>query len=459
MENSEWDFMAVYYDAIDHFGHGFMNYHPPQQDHVSDKDFEIYKGVVEAGYRYHDMMLERLIELAGEDTTVILVSDHGFHSDHLRPQSLSKAPAAPAAQHSPYGIFCASGPNIKKDELVFGSTLLDITPTILDLFGLPVGKDMVGKPILQIYENPEKPDYIQSWENIAGECGMHTYEAIRDPWAEQEALDQLIALGYIDPPGENVKEHIDKSVRESKFYLARVHLDSKKLDKALSILEEIYRQTPEETRYALYLMKCYLGLNRPEDGLKIMDDVKKLIPETTPQMNLMTGKLLLLKNDLDGALEYLEKAEQQDAENFAIYLDLGHIYLRKKILDKAETSFLKTIKINKDSAMGHFGLGQVLQKKNHLQRAAEEFLTAVGLLYFFPNAHYFLGEALFKLKYYEQAEAAFKTAVSQAPGMEKAHLYLIDIYTNILNEPEKVEIHQGIIREKILPQKLKRGTE
>ncbi len=27
MEHEEWDFMGVYYDAIDHFCHGFMKYH------------------------------------------------------------------------------------------------------------------------------------------------------------------------------------------------------------------------------------------------------------------------------------------------------------------------------------------------------------------------------------------------------------------------------------------------
>ena len=29
MQLEPWDFMAVYYDAIDHFSHGFMQYHPP----------------------------------------------------------------------------------------------------------------------------------------------------------------------------------------------------------------------------------------------------------------------------------------------------------------------------------------------------------------------------------------------------------------------------------------------
>ena len=30
MENEPWEFMAVYYDAIDHFCHSFMHYHPPR---------------------------------------------------------------------------------------------------------------------------------------------------------------------------------------------------------------------------------------------------------------------------------------------------------------------------------------------------------------------------------------------------------------------------------------------
>jgi hypothetical protein len=31
MENTEWDFMAVYYDAIDHYGHAFMKYGLPSE--------------------------------------------------------------------------------------------------------------------------------------------------------------------------------------------------------------------------------------------------------------------------------------------------------------------------------------------------------------------------------------------------------------------------------------------
>jgi hypothetical protein len=46
LENQEWDFAAVYYDGIDHFGHGFMEYNPPRMSHVSPQDFDIYRHVM-----------------------------------------------------------------------------------------------------------------------------------------------------------------------------------------------------------------------------------------------------------------------------------------------------------------------------------------------------------------------------------------------------------------------------
>ncbi len=72
---------------------------------------------------------------APEDVTVIVCSDHGFHPDHLRPVQLPKEPAAPAVEHRDLGVFLMAGPGIKRDRLIHGASLLDITPTILTLYG------------------------------------------------------------------------------------------------------------------------------------------------------------------------------------------------------------------------------------------------------------------------------------------------------------------------------------
>ena len=84
-EAEEWDFLAVYYDRIDHVGHGFAQYAPPRMSHVSEDDFKTFGHVIESTYRYHDMMLGRWMEIAGDETVVIVLSDHGFHLGASRP--------------------------------------------------------------------------------------------------------------------------------------------------------------------------------------------------------------------------------------------------------------------------------------------------------------------------------------------------------------------------------------
>ena len=145
IENQEWDFFSVYYDAIDHFCHGFMKYHPPRQSWISERDFELYGNVVNMAYQFHDQMLGTLLKTAGEDVTVILMSDHGFHPDHLRPASIPDIPAGPAIVHRDFGILAISGPGIKKDELLHGPSVLDVAPTILTMYGLAGGRGY-GRP-------------------------------------------------------------------------------------------------------------------------------------------------------------------------------------------------------------------------------------------------------------------------------------------------------------------------
>jgi predicted AlkP superfamily phosphohydrolase/phosphomutase len=159
IENQPWDFFGVYYDAIDHFCHAFMRYHPPRQPGVSEEDFELYSNVVSTAYQFHDQMLGTLLQKAGEDTRVILMSDHGFHPDHLRPRGIPDFPAGPAVEHSPYGIFIMAGPGIKRDVPLYGVSVLDLVPTLLALYGLPVGEDMDGRLIAEAFETPRKSSF------------------------------------------------------------------------------------------------------------------------------------------------------------------------------------------------------------------------------------------------------------------------------------------------------------
>ena len=143
MIEQPWDFMTVYYDAIDHFGHTFMPYHPPAMEGIDPEDAEIYGRCVTGCYQFHDMMLGAMLQYAGDDTTVILVSDHGFHSAGFRPGT--DGYENPVSWHRPFGVVVAAGPGICENDKITGANLLDVTPTVLSLFGLPVGADMDGR--------------------------------------------------------------------------------------------------------------------------------------------------------------------------------------------------------------------------------------------------------------------------------------------------------------------------
>lgn len=273
MQLEPWDFMAVYYDAIDHFGHGFMKYHPPRQGHVDEQDFEMYKGVIEAGYRYHDMMLGALLNLAGPDTTVILMSDHGFHPDHLRPARVPHEPAGPAFEHSPYGIVAMRGPGIRQGERLYGAGLLDIAPTVLTLFGLPVGKDMQGKPLLQAFKQPPEVETIISWELVQGEDGSHPKDTRLDPEEARQSLRQLVDLGYIEDPGEDADTAARNTVRELNYNLAQAYIDDNLYDKAVAQLEKLWADFPDEVRFARHLVHCYQTLGRTADLRRVVDEL------------------------------------------------------------------------------------------------------------------------------------------------------------------------------------------
>jgi len=74
----DWDFCAIYQDAIDHFCHAFMRYHPPRLDWVSPHDFAMYSQVVGGAYVFHDTMLGVLLELALQRYAVELLMQEGF---------------------------------------------------------------------------------------------------------------------------------------------------------------------------------------------------------------------------------------------------------------------------------------------------------------------------------------------------------------------------------------------
>lgn len=487
LQNEEWDFLAVYYNGIDHFCHGFMHFHPPRMEGIPEDKFEIYKDVVNGAYRFHDMMLETLLQLAGPEATVLIVSDHGFHPDHLRPRGIPAEPAGPAVQHRPFGIFCMKGEQVKRDERIYGATLLDVTPTMLTLFGLPVGEDMDGRVLVQAFEEPPKIERIPSWENEPGECGMHPADLRMDPAAAQAVLQQFVALGYIQPPSENQAKAVETAVREQKYNLSRSYLDSRRYNEALAILEELVKASPDQARFQQHLAQCYFSLGRRADAKNLLAELianeskrreKKAEsqeaaqadasgnapaeaapptagdqpiasegtadPPPRPWADLLMGIIEFEEGDVDAALSSLLKAESADPRLPDLHLRIGQAYLKQRRTPDAERAFLRALDIDGDSPEAHLGLAMVRLRQRRNEEAAEDALLAVGLQHYLPLGHFYLGVALARLGHRERATLAFETAVTMLPGLLAAHRWLAALWTQPGGDPEKAARHRGI---------------
>jgi predicted AlkP superfamily phosphohydrolase/phosphomutase/tetratricopeptide (TPR) repeat protein len=449
MENEPWDLTAVYFDTIDHLSHGFIKFHPPQLQGISDEKFEMYKDVVNGIYRFHDMMLERYIQLAGEDTTIIILSDHGFHSDHLRPKRLPSEPMAPALEHRQYGIFCISGPNILRDERVYGATLLDITPTILTLFGLPVGRDMDGKVLEQVFKDKVKPDYIESWERVEGNSGHHPLELQQDPIAAKEALQQLIDLGYIEAPSEDSAKTIEKVIKETQFNLARIYLFKEQANFAEPILKDLYETTPHIARYALKYAECLQKLRKFDVCANVITQIKKLNKEELPHLDYLEGVFLVSQNKPRSALPLFKKALETIAHMPDIHIKVGEAFSKLKEWEEAEVAFTKALDIDPENESAHMGLGISMLRLGQLEGALDHLLSSVSMKFNNPSAHYFLGETLYRLEMYERAVEAFKVVIQYQPGNKKAYSFLVKIFTNNIENPQEAKIYTDFITNNI----------
>ena len=444
LENQPWDFFAVYYDAIDHFSHGFMRYHPPRQSWISDRDFELYHNVVSMAYQLHDRMLGTLLEKAGRDTTVVLLSDHGFHPDHLRPSSIPDVPAGPAVEHRDFGVLVISGPGAKKSEILHGPSVLDIVPTILALYGLPVAEDMDGKVLSEALAEKADPAFIPSWENIPGADGRHPPHTRLDPVAAHEALEQMIALGYVERLDENRGVAVKKTVRELRYNLGESYQDAGRHREAHQIFSELHAADPDDQRFAIRLFTSCQALGLGEEMRGIADGQDRR--GESALAHFLRAQVWIAEKRHPEALAALEGITDLELLRPGPLLQTAELYLRLRRWRDAREVYEKTLSIDPDNVQAHLGLCRIALRQKNFDFAAHSALAALERVYQDPQAHFLLGCALAGMNEFGRAAEAFRAAISFNPNYPEAHRRLAVLLDKHLSDPEGGREHRRLAR-------------
>ena len=134
----------------------------PPYDVVRESEEEIadMNEKYNASLRFCDRMLGRVLDQMDEqelwkDTMLIVNTDHGFFLSEHGYWGKGCCPNYEELVHTPLFIWDprSGRTGVRCPELV---QTIDIAPTILDYFGLPIPKDMLGKPLKETLANDTK---------------------------------------------------------------------------------------------------------------------------------------------------------------------------------------------------------------------------------------------------------------------------------------------------------------
>ncbi len=215
--------LAVYQGALDVAGHRFWGYTvrpegAPTPHGLPEATAATLAGYLPALLEQTDATIGRLRAAMPPDTDVIVLSDHGMHERRAEgPGEPWRSPllAYNTGAHgdAPDGVWIAAGPSFRAPKPPFqppasagalprlGSPeqpgVLDLTPTLLHLHGLPVGEDMDGSVLggLLVEDAASRPvRRVATWEK--GPPPSVRPQPISAA-TDAEVIERLRSLGYL----------------------------------------------------------------------------------------------------------------------------------------------------------------------------------------------------------------------------------------------------------------------
>jgi hypothetical protein len=141
-------FVAVRFPGVDAVGHYFLRYaNPSPFGDVSEDERRRYGRVLEQYYGFLDAQIGRLLVDFGPDDLLLVVSAFGMEplspGKRLLERLVGNAEISGSHEAAPDGFLMAYGAAVQPGRPPRAS-ILDLAPTILYFFGLPVGRDMAG---------------------------------------------------------------------------------------------------------------------------------------------------------------------------------------------------------------------------------------------------------------------------------------------------------------------------
>lgn len=430
------DVMGVYFEETDSVGHLFVPYEPPRMPGVTDEEMRKFGGAMDAAYRHIDGVIGELMEAAGDDYCIILLSDHGFKTGASRPQS-KPPPREPGAArwHRIQGMLMMWGPHIRPGVTLHGASVLDITPTVLALMGLPIAEDMDGRPLTEAIEedflrrNPLNT--IETYE-VKGKPPYDLADGeppAADSEVNEEMLERLKALGYLGSGSE------EKTTGEEAKPSDPEKLASWHSNRGVALLrEKRYEEAKEEFRQAVVgnpsspVTHNNLGLALMELGEAPGAESSFKRAVTLDPGYVKAHINLAILYDRTGrdslAISEYRRALELEPSKASVHGSIGTFYAKRGRFDEALPFFRRANEIEPHSAKLRLDYGAACWSTGDIREAARQFEVAVSLEPDSAESRLLLAKALLQLGRHAEARKHLERCLEIDPRNQEARRLL-----------------------------------
>ncbi|MFT4543284.1 MAG: hypothetical protein ACI835_005754 [Planctomycetota bacterium] len=212
----DFDLFAIYIGGSDVLGHRYWRFLNPEhyRDRPSQADIDLASNLILDYYVHLDSVIGELVKSCGRDVNVMIVSDHGMGPLNV---NTIYSPTLPVRKlrsgghpNAPAGVFIAAGPDIassldapeisslQRSDLKPVGSVLDITPTLLAMFGIPLGDDMDGRVVREWMTTKASDRFESSSIPTHSPTGWRKDMIDVEDVDSAERIKQLHGLGYLD---------------------------------------------------------------------------------------------------------------------------------------------------------------------------------------------------------------------------------------------------------------------
>lgn len=371
--------------------------------------------------RYVDGLVGELLDWLEQNgeasrTLVVLTSDHG-ESLGEHGESTHGYFVYQSTLSVPWLLRFPGGPKgLRLSGLV---SLVDVTPTLLDVLGLPALEGVDGRSLVPLWESgtlPAKPAYAESFLPRV-HFGWSELRSLRDERYKLVLAPRPELYDLLSDPREmeNLAPREPDRVRAmAETLLTRLAGDTGTSEPPI----DLDRESRERLRALGYLAG---GSSASAPAGRGGDDRELVDPKDRVELyELLMDTRLSDVSPSDGArfaeaLRELERAIETDPSVPRVYLLYGELLLKGGKIAAAREAFENLLELDPGSFQGHFGLGMAHASAGRLDEAYQEFERARALEPRNNKSYFQLAEIAARRGDWSSAERWLRDAIARNP--------------------------------------------